>query len=553
MTPAEIQSRHWDAIVIGTGIGGATIGQSLAQAGMSVLFCEKGASHLYAADSLSGKWAETFFEAEPSGHSYANYLKRAGRLSLPVLEVSGTKSKSVLPILGEGTGGSSALYGMVMERFFPSDFVPAPYARSSPEARIPEKWPISIAELEPYYAKAEALYRVKATLDPLRHDNESRSIQPPPPYSPANAELFEYLTEQGCHPYHLPMACDYKPGCRECIGFICDKRCKGDSANICLDPALSEGGAVLADNCEVLRLEAEDGRVTTLHCRWNDNLVTLSATTIILAAGAIGTPAILLRSASEEWPRGLANGSDQVGRNLMRHFLDYYVVKTRKPPQSNDLVKQLAWNDLYISDGVKLGTVQSNGNLPPASIVAQSVKEDIARSSPFLGRVADKMLPLIEWGVKASLRNSVVFASIMEDYPYADNRVGLSSTGQVTISYSLHDSDKERLALFRRKIKMLLKDYRPRLNPAAEKNSILGHACGTCRFGDSPVDSVLDRNNKAHELDNLYVVDSSFFPTSSGTNPSLTIAANALRVAEHIISKTFTDTSNQKAVFTAGR
>ncbi|MBN2977122.1 GMC family oxidoreductase [Pseudomonas sp. FP597] len=539
MTPAEIQLRHWDAIVIGTGIGGATLGQSLAQAGMSVLFCEKGASHLTAPDALVGKWAETFFEGEHSNNSYTSYLKRAGRLSSPILEVTGGGSKSVLPILGEGTGGSSVLYGMVMERFFPVDFEPSVYANGASGAQTPDKWPIASGELEPYYAKAEALYNVKATLDPLRPGKESRSILPPPPYSPANGELYEYLSSQGCHPYHLPMACEYRPSCRECIGFICDKRCKGDSVNICLVPALKENSAVLADNCEVLKLQTEAARVTSFLCLWNGKLVTLRGTTIILAAGALGTPAILLRSASKKWPRGLANGSDQVGRNLMRHFLDYYIVKMRMPPREKDLIKQLAWNDLYVSDGIKLGTVQSNGNLPPVSVIAHTVKEDLTRSSRLLGLLASRMSSIIEWGVKASLRDTMVFAGIMEDFPYADNRVTLSADGQIRIEYSIHKEDRDRLALFRRKVKSVFKGYRTRLNPAAEKNSILGHACGTCRFGDLPHNSVLDRNNKAHELDNLYVVDSSFFPTSSGTNPSLTIAANALRVADLIINASY--------------
>jgi len=535
MTPAEIQACQWDAIIVGTGIGGATLGYSLAQSGMKVLFCEKGMDHLSTSTALTGDWTETLFERECEGDSYANYLKRSGRLSDPIFELSGITSRAVLPILGEGTGGSSTLYGMVMERFFPSDFEPAKYAKAATQAQIPERWPITMEELEPYYSEAEALYRVKATRDPLRPDTECRSILSPPSYSPANSELFEYLSAQGCNPYHVPMACDYKPGCRECIGFICEKRCKGDSVNICLEPALREHGAVLADNCDVLKLTTENTCVTTLHCRWNGADVTLRGNTIILAAGAIGTPALLLRSASKAWPHGLANGSDQVGRNLMRHLFDYYVVKPRKSPHESDLVKQLAWNDLYISDGVKLGTVQSNGNLPPPRIIARSMKEDISRHSSVLGFIASKFLPVIEQAVKASLKKTIVFASIMEDYPYPDNRLTLGTDGKVVINYSIHENDKERLELFRDKIKKLLKKYHPKLNQAAQKNSLLGHVCGTCRFGESPKDSVLDRYNKAHELDNLYVVDSSFFPTSSGTNPSLTIAANALRVAEHIL------------------
>jgi choline dehydrogenase-like flavoprotein len=218
----------------------------------------------------------------------------------------------------------------------------------------------------------------------------------------------------------------------------------------------------------------------------------------------------------------------------MRHLLDYHVIKPKKSPQEGDLIKQLAWNDFYITDGIKLGTVQSNGSLPPASIVSKSLRDDIAHHSPLLGHIVSRFLPLIEIAIKASLKKSIVFVSIMEDFPHPKNRVTLGEDGNISIEYSIHEQDRKRLQLFREKIKNTLIKYSPKLNKAAQKNSILGHACGTCRFGDSPQNSVLDRHNKAHELDNLYIVDSSFFPTSGGTNPSLTIAANALRVADHI-------------------
>ncbi len=132
-----------------------------------------------------------------------------------------------VPMLGTGTGGSSTLYGMVLERFFAEDFSPREYFPDVPDARVPDSWPIGLSDLQPYYTEAEELYRVRAARDPLRPPGRSGACANRPRFSPANAELYEHFQRKGLHPYYLPMACDYQPGCRECIGFICPKKSQG--------------------------------------------------------------------------------------------------------------------------------------------------------------------------------------------------------------------------------------------------------------------------------------------------------------------------------------
>jgi len=526
-------ARDWDAIVIGTGIGGGTFGLAFARAGKKVLFCERGLSHLaYDDQVVSDDWAERLFR--PGGPtSMPEHLRHGGRFVDRMIDQGVAAPEPFTPFLGAGTGGSSALYGMVMERFFPSDFTPARYFPDAPaDANIVERWPIGMADLDEYYTVAERIYSVHATKDPLRPASEARGIEPPPAYSPTSAEIADRLAVKGAHPYHLPMACAYVPGCAECIGFICGRRCKKDSATACLEPALRDHGAFLLPDCDVQRLDSANGRVSSVEAIVSGAPIRLTGRVIALAAGAIHSPAILLRSGEGPRHGGIANRSGQVGQNLMRHHLDYYVVKPRARQPDDALLKQLAFNDLYVIDGTKFGTVQSNGRMAPVPALVAGLRDDWQSKSSLLAKAFPLIRPAATRVVTKMLEGAHVLASIQEDLPYRSNRIGISDDGKsITFHYRLNDYEHQRIATFRGAISRLLKPQRFHLLKAAERTRVLGHICGTCRAGDDPRTSVVDRDNRAHELDNLYIVDSSFFPSSSGTNPSLTIAANALRVA----------------------
>jgi choline dehydrogenase-like flavoprotein len=527
---------EWDAIIIGTGMGGATLGYALARAGRRVLFCEKGRS-LLANHGLRGNFAEIFFEHPTApAAEHAETLARAGRWWEEMEDRSQSKARSYIPFIGSGTGGSSSLYGMALERFYPDDFTPRRHYPKADGADIPEAWPISYEDLRPYYQAAEALFRVRGGTDPLRAGYLD-PLPAPPSMTGASHELHEFLQAKGRHPYALPMACERVPGCLGCQGFLCPNRCKNDSSRICLEPAINDHQAHLLDECRVIRLKSTGDTVTDVECVRRGKSITLRGKLVILAAGALETPSLLLRSASADWPGGLANDSGLVGRNLMRHFVDLYAVFLKNPDGLGGSQKELAFNDYYLSDAGKYGTVQSFGTLPPASVIVAGMEKDVRDSAGSWLTPAFKLAkPFLKAFLARRLSRALILASIMEDLPYPENQVAPDPDGQgFILKYKVRAHDQARITLWRQKLGADLSPYRFMLIKQAENNERIAHACGTCRFGTDPRTSVLNVDNRAHGLANLYVVDSSFFPTSAGTNPALTIAANALRVADRIL------------------
>ena len=529
----KIKYAEWDAVIVGTGIGGATLGYALAKAGKRVLFCERGPSYLAAKNSVRvGEFAELGFPARVESSKVEAILNESGRYHELLQDDSGS---DFYPMMGMGVGGSSALYGMIMERFFPSDFVPASKYPGTTESNLPDEWPISYGELLPYYDQAEALYRVHGTCDPMRPNGEEPTLATPPKLSNSNQALANHFEQKNLHPYHTPMACEYQQGCRECIGYICKRKCKVDSVVACLEPAVVEHGATLLDQCNVLSIESNQSRATAVRVSYRGEEFSIPGKTIVLAAGAIHSPALLLKSRSGAFPNGLANSSDMVGRNLMRHFFDYFLVKTNPVPVAGELSKQLALNDFYQVNGVGYGTLQSFGPLPPPRVLSAEMQVSNALDSKIKNALFGLMRPFIEIGAKSLFKDRQMLASIMEDLPYHENRVALKGNGALYMNYVMGSQDKVRLKKFRAMIKESLEPLPTKMLAQAHINQRIAHACGTCRFGDDPKNSVLDRNNRAHDLQNLYVVDNSFLPTSSGTNPSLTTAANALRVADTML------------------
>ena len=539
---SDVSARHWDAIVIGTGMGAATAGYALAKAGKRVLFCEKGKSSLGKTGTLRGGYAEQFFaRCEAPNAKHRDVLSRAGRCHSEIEDRSSGRSMKFIPFIGSTTGGSSALYGMALERFFPCDFFPRENYPDAPANALPQRWPVSYDELLPYYESAERLYRVRGGPDELRDGVKPQYGLPPPPVSPRGQELFDFLQGKSLHPYRLPLACEFVADCEGCQGYLCAKDCKNDSARICLEPALREFGAELLDECEVVKLVATHREVTAVECVHRGQAMTLRADIVVLGAGALASPKLLLDSVSPEWPNGLANDSGTVGRNLMRHHVDLYAVFTNAKQRTAGNPKEIAFNDFYLSEGQKFGSVQSFGFLPPTPIVAAGMAQDLHDGgmpwavAPF-NVIKPAVIPFLDW----VFSRTTILAAIMEDLPYPDNQVTVhrhpenGHGTQISLAYTLCDYDKARIKAFRALVGKVLKPYRFIRIKQAENNQRIAHVCGTCRFGLDAGDSVLDGNNKAHGLSNLYIVDASFFPSSGGTNPALTIAANALRVADRL-------------------
>lgn len=540
----SIQNADWDVIVIGTGMGGGTIGYSLAKAGKKVLFLEKGRNHSTKNDALMGNYAESFFP-EPAAPDlkHADLLARAGRWSEELVDVSSPKKLTHIPFLGTGTGGSSALYGMVMERFFPSDFSPREHFPSLPKhIDLPEKWPFTYDELAPYYCQAEKLYRVRGEHDSLRGKEPNGYFSSPPPLSEVSKELFNFFRNKNFHPYHLPTACEYLSGCACCQGYLCDKDCKNDSARICVGPAVSEYGACLLEQCEALRLQTDSTKVTGVDCLYDGERIAFQAPLVVLAAGPLDSPRLLLNSASKHWPNGVANKSGLVGRFFMRHYVDLYALKTKTNVKESSSFKEIAFNDYYLHEGDKLGTIQSFGSLPAAPVLVAGMEKDIREKvSPIAAAFFKIAKPIVEIYLGRTLSRRTILATVMEDLPSSQNYVALGdrtdSFGRrnLMMNYTVSEYEQARIRAFRQEMKSVLSPYSYMFIKQAENNERMAHACGTCRSGNNPQNSVLDKYNKAHDLENLFVVDSSFFPSSAGTNPALTVAANALRVSDYLL------------------
>jgi choline dehydrogenase-like flavoprotein len=241
------------------------------------------------------------------------------------------------------------------------------------------------------------------------------------------------------------------------------------------------------------------------------------------------TPVILQKS-------GIGNESNLLGRNLMRHYVDLYALKIASD-QPEIPAKELGFDDYYVENEQILGTVQSFGRLPPVPVILAQMQQDMANTFGHIANFAFKIIkPFMKMVLANITSDRLVMASILEDSPEFENRVW-EEDGKILISYKISPNNRQKIETMRAKLKQLFKDYKVLFIKSAEKNEMLAHVCGTCKMGVDPKTSVVDTNNRLHGFENVYVLDSSFFPTSGGTNPALTIAANSLRVAEFIIAQ----------------
>jgi choline dehydrogenase-like flavoprotein len=301
-------------------------------------------------------------------------------------------------------------------------------------------------------------------------------------------------------------------------------------------PALTQHNAKILSNCEVLKLEADAERVTGVHCRRGNDEMLIRGKVVIVAASAYMTPALLLKSTSEHWPNGLANRSGLVGKNLMMHTADFIAIRAGGSLSGEGPQKALALNDFYTSAGRKLGTLKSVGIQVDPGYVLYHLRNRAERERTWYLQLGRPFFRIIAYIAAAFYKSASVFSSIVEDLPYEHNQIRLDPDSPNGMAFEYHYADEllERNRLFRKCVAETIGKRHAVQVLNTDENLNFGHVCGTVRFGDDPQQSVLDRNNRAHDVENLYVVDASFFPTSGGNNPSLTIAANALRVAEVI-------------------
>lgn len=514
----DIKTQNWDVIIIGTGIGGGTIGRALAEKGMKVLFVEKGPAGYRA-------------EQTPLDLEMADPVARAQRGFWPnriKARVGGVDMRFFAP-LGAGVGGSSAFYAATLERPEPHD-LDASFERPHPTGG----WPVRYSEMQGYYDQAEALYHVNGQPDPLSKI-PTPNLGSGPEISTGDASIMEGLRQNGMHPYQLHAAIKNLPGCLSCLGHKCPRACKMDGRSAGVEPALATGNATLLNRAEVTRIHGTD-KVSHIEVSHDGVTHDLTAKTIILAGGALGSAHVLLASANEFWPKGFANHSDQVGRNLMFHLNEMLAVWPKRAAGFEGPSKAVSFRDLYYHKGQRFGTVQAMGMDASYGEILHYMRLMIARS-PVLSKVPGihdlARLPAMAAG--RLFGNAKVFVGLIEDLPYAENRViyDAENPHQITFNYDFAPELLARRRAFRKAMRHAFRGNR-RMFLGQQPEPNFGHPSGTVCMGNDPAKSVLDATCRAHGVSNLYVVDASVFPTSLGVNPSLTIAANALRVAAHI-------------------
>ena len=512
---------HYDLIVIGSGPGGASLAQRLAPTGKRILLLERG----------------DYLKREPKNWSSQAVFVDGDYQARETWY--GAKGESFHPGLHYMVGGNSKVYGAALFRLRERDFEAVQHVDG-----VSPAWPLKYADFAPYYTEAERLFGVHGQRgeDPNEPPADAPYPFPPVSHEPRIEQLAQSFAAEGLHPFHLPLGIrlEERDGkvaptsiCIRCDafdGFPCLLNGKADAQVMCVDPALAaHPNLTLLTNAYVSHLQTDaTGRsVSAVQVTREGVEEQYSADIVVVACGALSSALLLLRSANAQHPDGLANGSGQVGRNYMRHNQSI-LMALMKQPNETVFQKTLAVSDYYFKSddwAFPLGLIQ---------MCATSHADQIR---------GEALPSWLDWMPKMPFeemaRHSMDFWLSSEDLPHPDNRIH-------------YDGDRVRLDLVENNMEAhhrLKQKLEHHLSSAGahpillERSLYLGkgipisgtaHQAGTCRFGTDPATSVLDLQCKAHELDNLYVTDASFFPSIGAVNPTLTIIANALRVAEHI-------------------
>ncbi len=523
----------YDVIIVGSGAGGGTLARHLAPSGKRILLLER------------GDW----LPREPQNWSAAEVFVE-NRYVSPDIWYDGDGSP-FQPQVHYYVGGATKLYGAALYRLRAEDF-----GEMKHHGGLSPAWPISYDAMEPYYTLAEQLYEVHGARgeDPTEPHTSAPYPFPAVSHEPRIVQLSEDFAKAGLHPFHAPcgvrlreenMADSRCVRCSTCDGFPCLVHAKSDAEMLGVRPALEHENVTLLRNAEavalntnpagtavtevVVQLAGADGGPATRE--------TYSADIVVLSCGAANTAKLLLASANDKHPQGLANGSDQVGRNYMFHN-SQAVLALSKEPNPTVFQKTLGVNDYYFASDAweyPMGNIQ---------MVGKSVAEMYRGEKPLLTKLAPS------FSLQDVAEHAIDFWLSTEDLPQQENRVTLDGEGNVRLVYkSSNNGARDRLFHQLRSLLGNLGMQEHHLLPrwAYLENKIpvagVAHQAGTCRFGTDPASSVLDTNCRAHEIDNLYAVDTSFFPSIGAVNPALTAMANALRVGDHLLKRLGADGS----------
>jgi choline dehydrogenase-like flavoprotein len=507
----------YDVIIIGTGAGGGTLAYRLAPTGLRVLLIERG----------------DYVRREPENWDSAEVFGRARYKTHETwICADGTEFH---PGQHYYVGGQTKFYGAILFRLRERDF-----GRLRHYGGVSPAWPLSYDDFAPYYDEAERLYHVHGTqgADPTEPPRSGPYPWPAVSHEPRIQRLSDDMERAGLQPFPLPIGVllnedePEESACVRCTrldGFPCLVDGKADAATCAVRPALKHRGVTLLRNAKVERLETDgSGReVTGVVVGRDGRSETYRANLVVVSAGAVNSAALLLRSSNDAHPDGLANSSGVVGRHYMCHVNSALIALSIEPNPTR-FQKTLGVNDFYY------GSDDSELPLGHIQMLGKSDGNMLKGGAPWYAP---------GFTLAFAARHAIDFWLTSEDLPHPDNRVLVDRAGRIHLHYADRNTEGHRRLL------MKLKTLLPRLGcyPTLLRNQLtrderipvagVAHQCGTVRFGDDPATSALDVNCKAHDLDNLYVVDTSFFPSSSAVNPALTAMANALRVGDHLIER----------------
>jgi choline dehydrogenase-like flavoprotein len=496
-------THHYDIIIIGSGAGGGTLAQALAPTSARILILERG---------------DFIPREDENWNPEAVWKHLRYRIDERWLDEHGREFR---PYTHYCVGGNTKFWGSVLYRLRREDFEAVQHSDG-----VSPAWPITYETLEPYYDRAERLYHVRG-----QHGVDPTEVpRGPYPYEAVpHADAMEHIVSRlrtfGLHPSPLPLGL-LRPGesdgcmlCNTCNSFPCKVGAKSDAEVCCVRDATAQPNVTLWTGAYARRLitDARGAKVEAVEVERNGETVRVDAPVVIVSCGAVNSAALLLRSASEAHPDGLANSSGLVGRRYMAHLAT--MMQGFHPFRRNETVfqKTVAINDYYLhgpDTTYPLGQIQSQGRTH--GVMAQTVVP---------------WIPL--WAYESWVARGVDWLAISEDLPRQDNRVTVTPDGRIRLQYRPNNlSAHERLVTEMKRILRRLGFWVVVAHSHKEKNTT--HQCGTLCFGTDPRASVLDPFCRTHDVENLFVVDASFFPSSAAVNPGLTIAAQALRVADHI-------------------
>jgi choline dehydrogenase-like flavoprotein len=508
---------HYDVIIIGTGAGGGTLAHRLAPSGKRILLLERG--------GYLPREPENWDSREVFGNeryvTEERWYDKDGQPFRPHAQYY--------------VGGNTKVYGAILFRLRERDF-----GRVQHYGGVSPEWPISYADLEPYYTEAEKLYLVHGERgeDPTEPPASGPYPYPAVSHEPRIQQLHDDLVAAGHKPFHLPVGVDMDesdPENGRCVrcdrfdGFPCLTDGKADAHVLCVRPALRHPNVTLKTRAKVERLLSDGRSITGVV---EESGETHTADVVVVSCGAANSAALLLRSE-------VANSSDQVGRNYMAH-INSGVIAISQSPNPTKFQKTLGINDFYYPPAHAPDSELPLGHI---QMLGKSDRNILRAGAPWFAP---------EMALDYMAKHAIDFWLTTEDLPRPDNRVTVDRNGDIHLAKTYYNLEPHRRLLG--KLKELLGPMQchatviPRWSVLDQQIPLAGiaHNCGTVRFGTDPAESVLDVNCKAHDLDNLYVVDTSFFPSSSAVNPALTAMANALRVGDHLIERLGAASTNGK-------